>query len=64
MMNDPLMVKKSKVLMVHPYAVKNWSMDRSLKIGVEVEGEYYNGLPHGLCFMWYKYNGELGPAKS
>ena len=29
-----------------------------------MSGEYKNGLPHGLCFMFFKYNGELGPAAS
>ena len=28
-------------------------------IEVEVEGETFNGLPHGLCFIYFNYNGEL-----
>ena len=28
-------------------------------IEVEVEGELKNGVPHGQCFMFFSYKGEL-----
>ena len=31
---------------------------------MEVQGEHLNGQPHGLCFLFYKYAGELGPEAS
>ena len=58
-LND-LTVEKNKVSMLHPYAYKTSSHDISKKIEVEVQGEYKNGVPNGLCYMWYVYKGELG----
>ena len=28
-------------------------------IEVEIEGEIKNGVPHGQCFLWFIYKGEL-----
>lgn len=47
--------------MPHPYARKEIEADISIDIAVEVLGEYQDGLPHGLCFMFYKYSNEFGP---
>ena len=59
--NDPLMAKKAKVSMLHPYAANKPGRDVTKKIEVDVQGEFLNGKHHGLCFLFFKYNGELGP---
>ena len=43
--------------MFHPYAKSKSNLTK--KIEVEVQGEYKNGVPNGLCYMWYVYKGEL-----
>jgi hypothetical protein len=43
----------------HPYALKKSDRDLSKLIEVEVEGELKNGIPHGQCFMYFTYKGEL-----
>jgi hypothetical protein len=43
----------------HPYALKMTGRDLSKLIEVEVEGELKNGVPHGQCFMFFTYKGEL-----
>ena len=60
-MND-LTVNKTKIQMLHPYAMKKVGRDLTKKIEVEVHGEYRNGVPNGLCWMYYQYKGELGDA--
>jgi hypothetical protein len=62
--NDPLMAKKAKVSMLHPYAANRPDRDVTKEIEVDVQGEFLNGKPHGLCFLFFKYNGELGPKAS
>lgn len=57
------MAKKTKVLMPHPYAIKSPEIDISKKIEVEVLGEHLNGLPSGICFIFFKYNSEFGGKK-
>ena len=48
--------------MLHPFAQNafGWG-DVTKKIEVDLQGEFLNGKPHGLCFLFFKYNGELGP---
>ena len=58
------MAKKAKVSMLHPYAQNAFGNDVTKKIEVDVQGEFLNGKPHGLCFLFFKYNGELGPKAS
>ncbi len=53
-----LRVQKMKWKMKHPYATK-FNGDLSIDIEVEVEGETRKGVPHGLCFINFLYNGEL-----
>ena len=43
----------------HPYAQDNEDLDISRKIKVQVTGETYNGVPHGLGYVQFVYNGEL-----
>ena len=50
--------RKLKHMMLHPYA-KKYHGDISKMIEVEIEGEYKNGVPHGQCFLWFIYKGEL-----
>ena len=50
--------RKIKHRMLHPYARK-WDGDISKMIEVEIEGEIKNGVPHGQCFLWFIYKGEL-----
>ena len=50
--------KKIKHMMLHPYAMKHHG-DISKMIDVEIEGEIKNGVPHGKCFLWFIYKGEL-----
>ena len=50
--------RKIKHMMLHPYADKN-DGDISKMIEVEIEGEIKNGVPHGQCFFWFIYKGEL-----
>jgi hypothetical protein len=45
-------------MMLHPYAMKHHG-DVSKMIEVEIEGEIKNGVPHGQCFLWFIYKGEL-----
>jgi hypothetical protein len=52
---------KIKHMMLHPYADKHVG-DISKMIEVKVEGEIKNGVPHGLCFLWFIYKGELKPG--
>lgn len=59
MMDYPLMVKRTKISMFHPYGNKKSGINSKKKIEVEVHGEYFNDLPHGLCFMYYRHNIEL-----
>jgi hypothetical protein len=40
---------------VHPY---RGGLNPTL-IEVELEGETFNGVPHGLCFIYFVYNGEF-----
>ena len=47
--------------MLHPYAANKPGRDVTKKIEVDVQGEFLNGKHHGLCFLFFKYNGELGP---
>ena len=47
--------KKMKHQIVHPY--KNPFNPK--KIEVDIEGETFNGVPHGLCFIYFVYNGEF-----
>jgi hypothetical protein len=49
---------KIKHMMLHPYADKDY-YDISKMIEVEIEGEIKNGVPHGQCFLWFIYKGEL-----
>ena len=47
--------QKMKHNIVHPYEIPfNPKM-----IEVEIEGETFNGVPHGLCFIYFVYNGEF-----
>jgi CTP-dependent riboflavin kinase len=49
-MNRKTMIfKKMKHMIVHPYAGSH--RDLKIKIQVEIEGETFNGVPHGLCFI-------------
>jgi hypothetical protein len=32
---------------------------KTTEITVEVEGETLHGVPHGQCFVYFIYNGEL-----
>ena len=50
--------RKIKYMMLHPYADKD-DGDISKMIKVEIEGEIKNGVPHGQCFLWFIYKGEL-----
>jgi hypothetical protein len=50
--------RKIKHMMLHPYADK-YDGDISKMIEVEIEGEIKNGVPHGCCFLWFIYKGEL-----
>ena len=52
------MFRRVKHRMVHPYARKNQG-NISQMIEVDVEGEIKNGVPHGQCFLWFIYKGEL-----
>jgi hypothetical protein len=49
---------KIKRMMLHPYA-DNDDGDIPKMIEVEIEGEIKNGVPHGQCFLWFIYKGEL-----
>ena len=51
--------RKIKHSIRHPYGVKEAGVDLSKMIEVEVEGELKNGVPHGQCFMFFTYKGEL-----
>jgi hypothetical protein len=51
--------KKIKHKIMHPYAQKEKGFNLSKEIEVEVEGEVKNGVPHGLCYLKFFYNGEL-----
>ena len=51
--------RKIKHFIRHPYAPKMTGIDLSKLIEVEVEGELKNGVPHGQCFMFFTYKGEL-----
>ena len=55
------MARKAKVSMLHPFAANRPGWNVTKKIEVDVQGEFLNGKPHGLCFLFFKYNGELGP---
>jgi hypothetical protein len=50
--------RKIKHMMLHPYA-RRYDGDISKMIEVEIEGEIKNGVPHGQCFLWFIYKGEL-----
>ena len=43
----------------HPYALPRSHVDISKDITVDIEGETLKGVPHGLCFISFIYNGEL-----
>jgi hypothetical protein len=45
--------------MIHPYAESWRGYDISKMIEVDIEGEIKNGVPHGQCFFWFIYKGEL-----
>jgi len=51
--------KKIKHKIKHPYAQLERGFDLSEEIEVEVEGELKNGVPHGLCYLYFIYKGEL-----
>jgi len=51
--------RKIKHYIRHPYAPKMAGIDLSKLIEVDVEGELKNGVPHGQCFMFFTYKGEL-----
>ena len=51
--------RKIKHSIRHPYALKMTGYDLSKLIEVEVEGELKNGVPHGKCFLFFTYKGEL-----
>jgi hypothetical protein len=51
--------RKIKHLIRHPYAMKATDYDLSILIEVEVEGEIKNSVPHGQCFIFFTYMGEL-----
>jgi hypothetical protein len=56
--------EKIKFKMMHPYS--NYKLDNSHKkvVDVEIEGETRRGIPHGLCLIYFKYNGEFeAPGK-
>jgi len=44
-------------MIVHPYVGPCDDFIKSTKIEVEVEGETLKGVPHGLCFIYFIYNG-------
>ena len=48
---------KKKVLMKHPYCIGDEEKINKL-VEVEVEGEFKDGIPHGLCQMFYIYSNE------
>jgi hypothetical protein len=50
---------KIKHMMIHPYAESWRGYDISKMIEVDIEGEIKNGVPHGQCFFWFIYKGEL-----
>jgi hypothetical protein len=51
--------RKIKHKIKHPYAYHQTAYDESKLIEVEVEGELKNGVPHGQCFLYFTYKGEL-----
>ena len=46
-------------MIVHPYVGPCDDFIKSTKIEVEVEGETLKGVPHGLCFIYFVYNGQF-----
>ena len=40
-----------KYKIVHPYALPEDALNLTKQIEIEVEGETFNGVPHGLCFV-------------
>jgi hypothetical protein len=50
---------KVKHMMLNPYLSAGWGYDHTKMIEVEIEGEIKNGVPHGQCFLWFIYKGEL-----
>jgi hypothetical protein len=45
--------------MLHPYAHQFGAWDITRMIEVEIEGETFNGEPHGFCLLNFIYNEEL-----
>ena len=56
-------MQKMKWTIKHPYALQRFH-DISKDITVDIEGETLKGVPHGLCFINFIYNGELYKNKS
>ena len=52
-------IQKLKWKIKHPFAVAYDHRDLSRDITVDVEGETYKGVPHGLCYISFIYNGEV-----
>jgi hypothetical protein len=52
---------KIKHMMLHPYVPADYGYDLTKMIEVEIEGEIKNKVPHGQCFLWFIYKGELKP---
>ena len=44
--------------MKHPF-VRGDEKVTSHLVGIEVEGEFKNNVPHGLCYMKFIYRGEF-----
>jgi hypothetical protein len=51
--------RKIKHMMLHPFVPDGCGYDLTKMIEVDIEGEIKNGVPHGQCFLWFIYKGEL-----